>query len=89
MPAILRLQHFILRDKFSTTKKYAIAIILYLIVRMIVEPLRQEAEVYLNGPTRPIYFVILIICIVIIFKDSIYNLVTSKINTRKRRVNRI
>ena len=79
----------LLRDKFSTTKKYAIAIILYLIVRMIVEPLREEAEVYLNGPTRPIYFVILIICIVIIFKDSIYNLVTSKINTRKRRVNRI
>lgn len=68
----------LLRDKYSTIQKYAIAIILYIIVRMIVEPLRTEAEVYLQGPTRPIYYIMFIICLVIIFKDSLYNLFKGK-----------
>lgn len=76
----------LLRDKYSISKKYAIAIILYIIVRMIVEPLREEAEVYLNGPTRLIYLAILIICIIVIFKDNIYSLITSKMNASKRGV---
>ena len=61
----------ILRNKLSTSQRYALAIFLYVVTRMLIEPLRAEASVFIDGPTRIIYYLLLIACILIIFKDKI------------------
>ena len=61
----------ILRNKLSTSQRYALAIFLYVVTRMLIEPLRAEASVFIDGPTRIIYYILLIICVLIIFKDKI------------------
>lgn len=69
----------IVRNKLSASSKYCLAIFLYVITRMLIEPLRDEADLFINGPTRIIYYVLLIGCALFIFKDKIYNFYASKL----------
>lgn len=74
----------LLRNKLSTSKRYSIAIILYIVSRMLIEPLREEADIFINGPTRIIYYLLLVVCLLILFKDQLYGFYTSKLKDFKK-----
>ncbi len=64
----------LVRNKLSTSKKYILALMLYVFTRMLIEPLRDEAALFIDGPTRIIYYFIIVICILVLFKDKILKL---------------
>lgn len=70
----------IIRNQFSTSQKYAIAFILYVVTRMIIEPFRAEASLFIDGPTRIIYYIMLIVCVLVLFKDKISSLIQNSKN---------
>ena len=62
------------RNKFNISIKFSFATTLYIITRLLVEPIREEANVYSQGPTKYIYYILLFICIVIILTNILCKL---------------
>lgn len=60
---------YVLKNKISWLQKISLSIFLYVVLRMIIEPLRANATLFMNGPTWPIYYVLLIACVIIFVID--------------------
>ena len=61
----------ITRKKMSTSQRYALTIFLYIVTRMLIEPFRDEAALFADGPTRTIYYFLLVICAIVVFKNKL------------------